>query len=75
MVGSSGLGWFSASVAGDTLVRKVREVAAALNLRPAMPADAPMLRRWDDKPHVTASDPHDEWQWEVELGRAFDWRE
>jgi aminoglycoside 6'-N-acetyltransferase len=33
------------------------------------------LRRWDDQPHVLASDPNDEWAWEVELARSPDWRE
>lgn len=46
-----------------------------LKLRPATAADAPLLRRWDDAPHVLASDPNDDWQWEAELGRAVDWRE
>jgi aminoglycoside 6'-N-acetyltransferase len=34
-----------------------------------------LLRRWDDAPHVVASDPNDDWQWETELGRRADWRE
>src|SRR5688572_13775388 len=46
-----------------------------LTLRPAGPTDAPMLRRWDDEPHVVASDPNDEWNWETELARTPDWRE
>jgi aminoglycoside 6'-N-acetyltransferase len=46
-----------------------------LTLRSARPGDAPLLRRWDDQPHVLASDPNDEWNWEVELTRAHDWRE
>lgn len=44
-------------------------------LRPAAPADAPLLRRWDDEPHVVASDPNDDWNWETELTRSPDWRE
>jgi aminoglycoside 6'-N-acetyltransferase len=35
----------------------------------------PLLRRWDEQPHVVASDPNDDWQWETELGREIDWRE
>ena len=35
----------------------------------------PLLRRWDEQPHVVASDPNDDWQWETELGREVDWRE
>ena len=37
--------------------------------------DVTLLRRWDDAPHVVASDPNDDWQWETELGRDPDWRE
>jgi aminoglycoside 6'-N-acetyltransferase len=44
-------------------------------LRPASVADAPLLRRWDDEPHVIASDPNDEWAWETELGKEHAWRE
>lgn len=44
-------------------------------LRPATPEDAPMLRHWDEQPHVIASDPNDDWGWETELGRVHDWRE
>jgi len=46
-----------------------------VRLRRATLADAPLLRRWDEQPHVVASDPNDEWGWEVELAREFDWRE
>lgn len=46
-----------------------------LRLRTASPADAPLLRHWDDEPHVVASDPNDDWNWEVELGQDRDWRE
>jgi AraC-like DNA-binding protein/RimJ/RimL family protein N-acetyltransferase len=46
-----------------------------LRLRPATIADLVVLRRWDEAPHVIASDPHDDWAWEVELGRSPDWRE
>lgn len=49
--------------------------ASPLRLRPAVPADAPLLRQWDDQPHVVASDPHDDWQWESELARNPDWRQ
>ena len=33
-----------------------------LTLRPATLADAPLLRRWDEEPHIVASDPNDDWQ-------------
>lgn len=47
----------------------------ALRLRAAVPADAALLRRWDEQPHVVASDPNDDWNWETELARTPDWRE
>lgn len=46
-----------------------------LRLRPATPADLPLLTRWDDQPHVLESDPNDDWGWETELARDPDWRE
>jgi aminoglycoside 6'-N-acetyltransferase len=46
-----------------------------MNLRSATPADLDLLRHWDEQPHVTASDPNDDWGWEVELERNPDWRE
>jgi len=49
--------------------------SANVTLRLAVPADAPLLRRWDEQPHVVASDPNDEWNWEIELARSPDWRE
>lgn len=48
---------------------------AVVRLRPATPADVPLLRRWDEQPHVIASDPNDDWRWEGELGVPRDWRE
>jgi aminoglycoside 6'-N-acetyltransferase len=49
--------------------------ATAMNLRPATPADLELLRRWDEQPHVVASDPNDDWGWEAELDRSPAWRE
>ena len=46
-----------------------------LSLRPATPDDLELLRYWDKQPHVIASDPDDDWAWEVELHRSPDWRE
>ena len=46
-----------------------------VDLRPATPADLSLLRRWDEQPHVVASDPHDDWDWEVSLHEHPDWRE
>lgn len=48
---------------------------SALTFRPAVLADAPLLRRWDDAPHVVESDPNDDWRWEIELAENPDWRE
>jgi aminoglycoside 6'-N-acetyltransferase len=47
----------------------------AVTFRPAVLADAPLLRRWDEAPHVVASDPNDDWRWEIELADNPDWRE
>lgn len=46
-----------------------------LTLRPATPADLALLRRWDEQPHVVASDPNDDWGWEASLHERPDWRE
>lgn len=46
-----------------------------LRFRAARPGDLELLRRWDAQPHVRAANPHDDWQWESELGRALEWRE
>lgn len=46
-----------------------------MNLRSATFADLDLLRYWDEQPHVIASDPNDDWNWEVELERTPDWRE
>ena len=46
-----------------------------INLRPATIDDLLLLRHWDEQPHVIASDPNDDWNWEVELQRTPKWRE
>ncbi|HSJ08106.1 MAG TPA: GNAT family N-acetyltransferase [Longimicrobiales bacterium] len=46
-----------------------------ITLRSATPDDLDLLRRWDEEPHVIASDPNDDWDWETELYRSPDWRE
>lgn len=46
-----------------------------VNLRPATSVDLDLLRHWDEQPHVIASDPNDDWHWEVELASTPDWRE
>ncbi len=50
-------------------------VEGRITLRVATPADAPLLRHWDEQPHVVASDPNDDWHWETELAYEPDWRE
>lgn len=46
-----------------------------VRLRPAHPGDIELLSRWDEQPHVVASDPNDDWGWETELARNPPWRE
>jgi aminoglycoside 6'-N-acetyltransferase len=46
-----------------------------LNLRSATSNDLELLRHWDEQSHVIASDPNDDWHWEIELDRTPDWRE
>ncbi len=47
----------------------------AVKFRFASMADLELLRRWDEQPHVIASDPNDDWAWEEELPKNPDWRE
>ena len=42
-------------------------------LRKATPADAPLLRSWEDQPHVAAAGIAD-WPWDEMLGEDPDWR-
>ncbi len=44
-------------------------------LRPATLDDLDLVKYWDTKEHVIASDPDDQWNWEIELSRNPDWRE
>lgn len=46
-----------------------------VTLRDATPDDRATLERWDEEPDVVASDPNDDWHWEVELARRPAWRE
>ncbi|MDO9518756.1 MAG: GNAT family N-acetyltransferase [Pseudohongiella sp.] len=46
-----------------------------VTLREATIDDAPLLRHWDQQPHVVDSDPNDDWDWETELPRTPSWRE
>jgi aminoglycoside 6'-N-acetyltransferase len=38
-----------------------------VTLRPATPADVPLLEAWDEDPVVAASDPNDDWDWEHDM--------
>ena len=44
-------------------------------LRAAKPNDVALLRYWDQQPHIIASDPDSDWDWETELLHTPDWRE
>jgi aminoglycoside 6'-N-acetyltransferase len=46
-----------------------------LTLRPATVEDVPLLRRWDDEPHVRAASGDDDWEWETELAEDWPWRD
>jgi aminoglycoside 6'-N-acetyltransferase len=46
-----------------------------IRFRPATPADADLLRRWDEQPHVMAAIPNVERAWDRELARSPEWRE
>ncbi|MFC2953725.1 GNAT family N-acetyltransferase [Marinicaulis aureus] len=47
-----------------------------VTLRPATKDDIPLLRRWDEKPHVKAAGGDDDWyEWDDELPRNADWGE
>ncbi|MEM9305137.1 MAG: GNAT family N-acetyltransferase [Pseudomonadota bacterium] len=46
-----------------------------LDFRPATLADLALLRAWDEQPHVIASNPNDDWDWEEDLAWSPDWRE
>ena len=47
----------------------------ALELRPATLDDLDLLKSWDNKPHVIASNPNDPWDWENDLKNNAPWRE
>ena len=46
-----------------------------ITFRKATIEDLELLKYWDTKPHVIASDPDDDWNWEFELKRDPSWRE
>lgn len=48
----------------------------SITLRPADINDLALLQHWDRQPHVIECGVDgDEWQWETELAKTFDWRE
>jgi len=53
----------------------LRKIHTMLHLRPATLNDLEILKHWDEQPHVIASDPNDDWQWETELQKNPEWRE
>lgn len=58
------------------MVGEADGAALTVRLRPATPADLPILRAWDEQPHVVAAAGEDgAFDWETELPRAVDWRE
>ncbi|MEM7108924.1 MAG: GNAT family N-acetyltransferase [Bacteroidota bacterium] len=46
-----------------------------ISFRKAGIGDLDLLQYWDTKPHVTACDPDEEWDWEGELSYDAPWRE
>lgn len=46
-----------------------------MNLRAATISDLPLLRHWDEQPHVIAFNPDSNWGWEVELKDKLEGRE
>lgn len=53
---------------------KEKVVSTPLRLRPAVPEDAVILRRWDNEPHIIAAKGTEDWEWEWELPRSPKWR-
>lgn len=47
----------------------------SVRLREAAIEDLELLRHWDQQPHVIAADPNDDWDWEKELPKKYNWRE
>lgn len=47
----------------------------AIALRPVQISDLNLLKYWDEKPHVIASNPNDKWDWKTELQNPSPGRE
>ena len=45
-----------------------------VRLREATILDQPILKHWDEQPHVIAAAPGDVWDWEQELPKKHSWR-
>lgn len=52
-----------------------QNLSKKIHLRPATLSDLDTVLYWDEQPHVLESDPDDEWNWDIELGRTPEWRE
>ncbi|NCJ07891.1 GNAT family N-acetyltransferase [Synechococcales cyanobacterium C] len=50
-------------------------MTSLITLRAATPADIPLLRHWDEQPHVISANPNDPWNWEADLATSADWQE
>lgn len=46
-----------------------------ITLRPATLEDLELVHHWDQQPHVIASDPDSDWNWEEELAHDPPWRD
>ncbi len=42
-----------------------------MHLRPATREDIPLLKHWDEQPHVWNSDPDTGWDWDNEIGKGL----
>ena len=45
-----------------------------MEVREATEKDIELLQFWDKQPHIKASDPNSDWEWETELKRSPEWR-
>lgn len=50
-------------------------IAHQIRLRKADISDLSILKYWDEQPHVIASNPNDDWNWDEELLNEPQWRE
>lgn len=58
------------------MARELSNLYRRVRFRNAAAADIPLLRHWDEQPHVNASDPNEDWwDWEREFSHDPPWRE